>query len=65
MPALCANGLRAGRLHLAATLFQFRQQSRTAFQLRGQRLDSSQRRGTDVMLHALDVVVDHLLVEPE
>src|ERR1051326_4756393 len=47
------------------TLLQLREQGRTPLQLRGQRFDRAQRRRTDVMFHALDVVMDHALVETE
>ena len=49
----------------ALHLFEFRQQGGPALQLGGQGLDRAEGRGTDVVFHSLDVMMDHLLVEAE
>ena len=44
-------------------LAQAREQGRPALELGGQRLDGAQSGGADVVFHALDVVLDHPLVD--
>ena len=47
------------------TLAQPRQERRTPLKLRGQRFDRAQSRGTDVVFHSFDVVVNDLLIQAE
>lgn len=49
----------------ALHLLEFREQGRPALQLRGERFDRAEGRGTDVVLHPFDVVTDDLFVEAE